>query len=64
MGCLKVKGDNFYKKLGEPTTHLDYVTIALLEKTLQEFNGTIILVMHDKFLRDRVSEREIYITKG
>jgi ATP-binding cassette subfamily F protein 3 len=90
MGCLKVKGDNFYKKLGnlsegqkrkvklvkliidepnvlvldEPTTHLDYVTVELLEKALHDFNGTIILVSHDKFLRVIVSEREIYIKEN
>lgn len=90
MGCLKVKGDNFYKRLGElsegqkrkvklvklimdepnvlvldePTTHLDYMTVEILEKALQDFKGTIIMVTHDKFLRDRVSEREIYIKKG
>jgi len=85
MGCLKVKGDNFYRKLSElsegqkrkikivklilsehnilildePTSHLDYITVEKLEEALIKFNGTVILVTHDRFLRERVTTREI-----
>lgn len=49
--------------LDEPTTHLDYQTVEFLEKALQDFNGTVILVSHDKFLRKRVTTRKISIQK-
>ena len=87
LGCLKVRGDSFFKKLkelsegqkrkvelvkiildepnvlilDEPTTHLDYYTVELLEKALLEFKGTLILVSHDRYLVERVCERRIPI---
>lgn len=45
--------------LDEPTTHLDYMTVELLEKALIDFKGTIILVSHDRFLRERATDRSI-----
>jgi ATP-binding cassette subfamily F protein 3 len=50
--------------LDEPTTHLDYQTVEFLEKALQDFNGTVILVSHDEFLRERVTTRKISIQKS
>lgn len=50
--------------LDEPTTHLDYQTVEFLEKALQDFNGTVILVSHDKFLHERVTTRKISIQKS
>ena len=47
--------------LDEPTTHLDYQTVEILEKALQSYNGTVILISHDKFLHERVTSREIQI---
>ncbi|HHE04725.1 MAG TPA: ABC-F family ATP-binding cassette domain-containing protein [candidate division WOR-3 bacterium] len=87
LGCLKVRGDNFFKKLrelsegqkrkvelvkiildepnvlilDEPTTHLDYYTVELLEKALLEFKGTLILVSHDRYLVERVCERRVHL---
>jgi ATPase subunit of ABC transporter with duplicated ATPase domains len=50
--------------LDEPTTHLDYQTVEIMEKALDNFNGTIILVSHDRFLRERVTTREICLGKN
>ncbi|MEO0130042.1 MAG: ribosomal protection-like ABC-F family protein [candidate division WOR-3 bacterium] len=47
--------------LDEPTTHLDYQTVEFLEKALIEYNGTVILISHDRFLRDRVTTRRITV---
>jgi len=47
--------------LDEPTTHLDYQTVEILEKALKEYNGTVILVSHDRFLRERIVSRIIRV---
>ena len=48
--------------LDEPTTHLDYMTVERLEKALIDFSGTILLISHDRFLRERVTERSINLS--
>lgn len=37
--------------LDEPTSHLDYPAIETLESLLAQFNGSLILVSHDRYLR-------------
>ena len=41
--------------LDEPTNDLDIPTLELLEESLTEFNGAIVLVTHDRYMLDRVS---------
>ena len=41
--------------LDEPTNDLDIPTLEVLEESLLEFPGAIVLVTHDRFLFDRVS---------
>ena len=41
--------------LDEPTNDLDIPTLEILEESLLEFAGAIVLVTHDRFLLDRVS---------
>jgi len=41
--------------LDEPTNDLDIPTLEILEESLLEFPGAIVLVTHDRFLLDRVS---------
>ncbi|MES2962349.1 MAG: ABC-F family ATP-binding cassette domain-containing protein, partial [Bdellovibrionota bacterium] len=43
--------------LDEPTNDLDLATMAVLEETLAEFNGAVILVTHDRYFLDQVSNR-------
>ena len=43
--------------LDEPTNHLDYDSKLVLQKALQEFNGTLIIVAHDiEFLQPIVNK--------
>jgi ATP-binding cassette subfamily F protein 3 len=41
--------------LDEPTNHLDIVSQEILEDVLDDFEGTIILVTHDRYLVDRLA---------
>lgn len=41
--------------LDEPTNDLDIPTLEVLEESLNEFSGAVVLVTHDRFMLDRVS---------
>ena len=43
--------------LDEPTNDLDIPTLEVLEESLLEFEGALVLVTHDRYLLDRVSKR-------
>lgn len=43
--------------LDEPTNDLDMATLAILEETLGDFPGAVILVTHDRYFLDQVSNR-------
>ena len=48
--------------LDEPTNHLDVTARATLEKALQDFDGAVVLVSHDRVFVDRVVNK-IYEVK-
>ena len=50
--------------LDEPTNHLDADTVAWLEKHLQEYSGTVILVTHDRYFLDNVVGWMLEIENG
>ena len=50
--------------LDEPTNHLDTTTIEWLETFLSRFNGTLLLVTHDRYFLDRVSNRILELSHG
>ena len=41
--------------LDEPTNDLDIPTLGVLEESLEEFPGALVLVSHDRYLMDRIS---------
>ncbi len=43
--------------LDEPTNDLDIPTLDVLEESLLEFPGALVLVTHDRYLLDRLSDR-------
>ena len=50
--------------LDEPTNHLDEEMIRWLETYLRKFRGTVILVTHDRYFLDRVTNRILEISRG
>lgn len=50
--------------LDEPTNHLDNDTIDYLEEYLNSRRGSLIMITHDRYFLDRVSNRIIELDKG
>ena len=50
--------------LDEPTNHLDIESIIWLERWLKKYSGAIILVSHDRFFLDSITNRTIEISFG
>src|SRR5215475_12978464 len=50
--------------LDEPTNHLDAETVEWLERYLAEFNGALLLVTHDRYFLDRITNRMLEIDRG
>ncbi|WP_296644834.1 ABC-F family ATP-binding cassette domain-containing protein [Romboutsia sp. 13368] len=50
--------------LDEPTNHLDNDTIDYLEEYLNSRKGSLIMITHDRYFLDRVSNRIIELDKG
>jgi ATP-binding cassette subfamily F protein uup len=50
--------------LDEPTNHLDAGTVAWLEEYLQKYSGAVVVVTHDRYFLDRVTNRIFEIDHG
>ncbi len=50
--------------LDEPTNHLDIDSMEVLEDALKQFDGTIILVSHDRYLLSKVASKIFEIDGG
>jgi ATP-binding cassette subfamily F protein uup len=50
--------------LDEPTNHLDAEGVEWLQGYLSRFPGALVLVTHDRYVLDRVSERIVAVDRG
>lgn len=50
--------------MDEPTNHLDEEMISWLEEYLKDYKGVILMVTHDRYFLDRVSNRILEISHG
>ncbi|MHC5229378.1 ABC-F family ATP-binding cassette domain-containing protein [Enterococcus sp. LJL99] len=50
--------------LDEPTNHLDYDAITWLETYLNQYRGAVLMVTHDRYFLDRVSNRIFELSFG
>ena len=61
----KILSDDFdVLLLDEPTNHLDEAMIRWLEEYLRSYKGTVIMVTHDRYFLDRVTNRILEISHG
>jgi ATP-binding cassette subfamily F protein 3 len=70
LAILSLKGANLLL-LDEPTNHLDLPAQEVLQKVLQDYNGTILLVSHDRYLINRLAsqiwelrDKRLHVFKG
>ena len=50
--------------LDEPTNHLDAESVAWLERTLRDYAGTVMIVTHDRYFLDNVTNWILEIERG
>ena len=49
--------------LDEPTNHLDIASAEVLEKAVERFTGTVLIVSHDRYLVKKLADRILLLTE-
>jgi len=50
--------------LDEPTNNLDIPTIEVLEEVLEEFNGAMLIISHDRYFLDKTVDKIVELKNG
>ena len=50
--------------LDEPTNHLDMMSKEILLEALQEYNGTILFIAHDRYFMDQLAAKVLELKEG
>jgi ATP-binding cassette ChvD family protein len=50
--------------LDEPTNHLDAESVSWLEKTLRDYQGAVLIVTHDRYFLDNVTNWILEVDRG
>ena len=58
---LMLSGSNFLM-LDEPTNHLDINSCEALQDALKEYEGTLLIVSHDRYLINSLADKIFYLT--
>ncbi|MDX9831137.1 MAG: ABC-F family ATP-binding cassette domain-containing protein [Anaerolineae bacterium] len=63
LAKLMLSGANLLL-LDEPTNNLDLPSCEVLESALDEFEGTVLVISHDRYFLDRVVDRIVELEEG
>jgi ATP-binding cassette subfamily F protein 3 len=63
LAALVLEGANLLL-LDEPLNHLDIQAREEFEQALAQFNGTMLLVLHDRYTIERLTNRTIEVRNG
>ena len=63
LALLVLSGANFLL-LDEPTNNLDIASAEVLENALNDFNGTVLVISHDRYFLDRTVNRIFALENG
>ncbi len=63
LALVVLSGANFLL-LDEPTNNLDIASAEVLEEALEDFEGTVLVISHDRYFLDRTVERLLVIEEG
>jgi ATP-binding cassette subfamily F protein 3 len=63
LALLVLSGANFLL-LDEPTNNLDIASAEVLEEALDEFEGTVLVISHDRYFLDRTISRLVELENG
>ncbi len=63
MALLMLSGANLLL-LDEPTNNLDIASSEVLEEALERFEGTVLVISHDRYFLDRVVTRVVELDEG
>ena len=63
LACLVLQNPNLLL-LDEPTNNLDIPASEVLESALEDFEGAILAISHDRYFLDRVVDRVVELDNG
>lgn len=63
LALLMLSGANFLL-LDEPTNNLDIASAEVLESALDDFEGTVLTISHDRYFVDRIADRLMELKEG
>lgn len=61
--CKLMQQDINLLILDEPTNHFDINSREMIEKSLMDFQGTLICISHDRYFINKISEKVVELTK-
>jgi len=62
LSKLMLKSHNFLL-LDEPTNHLDIATKEVLEDVLSDYDGTILIISHDRYFTDKLATKILELSR-
>jgi ATP-binding cassette subfamily F protein 3 len=62
--ALMMLSDANFLLLDEPTNNLDVQSAEVLEEALADFEGTVLVISHDRYFLDRVVDRIVELDEG